>query len=339
MRTSKVFLTTLWVTALSVLSPAFAVASHQEEKKTDTVPFNLPLKDKKILFVLSSKAKLGGESPRKAGVWAESLAAPYEILTQQGAKISLASVEGGKAPVDPRSENSDFATAYTKQFRKDAQGQELLAHTMRLSDVQAADYDAICYTSSYGMFYDLVDNPDSIRLLTEFERAKKPIGLTSQGPLVLKNVKDAKGGVLVKGKVVTAFRNSEEAGSKLALDHNLFPISILKTMDHGRTYRTAALPEDQFLKELKLVGTVPFLTETLLKSQGAVYKSRKNWESFVVEDLTNDGAILLTAQNPDSIELWSKAFIQILLNQQAVETKIATGGAREFSGEGEGLSL
>ncbi|KMQ94393.1 nadph:quinone oxidoreductase [Lasius niger] len=280
------------IVAFSALSPALALASQKEDSlKTEDVSQNLPLKDKKILFVLSSKAKLEGQSPRPAGLWAQSLAAPYEILTKQ-----------------------DFATPYTKEFKKDPKAQALLAHTSRLSEVKATDYDAICYTSSYGMFYDLIDNADSIRLLTAFERAKKPIGLTSQGPLVLKNVTDTQGNPVVK-------------------------VVVLKTMDHGRTYRTAELPEDQFLKKLKLVGTVPFLSETLVKSQGAEYKSRKNWEPLVVEDLTNEGGLLLTAQNPDSVELWSKALIQILLDKKSVETKIAKKGAIELSDDGQELAV
>ncbi|QCE34941.1 type 1 glutamine amidotransferase domain-containing protein [Acetobacteraceae bacterium] len=320
----------LTVAFFSAHSFGVAFAAQEEQKVSESAASaTLPLKNKNILFVLSSEAKIAGQSPRASGVWLQSLAAPYEILKKEGASITLASVKGGKPPIDPRSINSDFATKYTKEFKKDAEAQKAFSQTLPLAKVKAADYDAICYTSSYGMFFDLVNDQDSIRLLKEADRLKKPMGFTSQSVIALKSVMDNKGAPLVRGKAVTAFRNSEEAGSKLSLDHSLLPVSILKTMDHGRTYKTAELPEDQFLKKLKLVGTLPFLSETLLKAQGAEYKSEENWQPFIVEDVTTEGSILLTGQNPDSVELWTDALINILKNPKAVVEEIKAKGSIE----------
>ncbi|MEO6914927.1 MAG: type 1 glutamine amidotransferase domain-containing protein, partial [Chitinophagaceae bacterium] len=68
----------------------------------------------KILMVLTSHSELGNTG-KKTGFWIEEFAAPYYVLADAGAKISIASPSGGQPPVDPKSEAPDAQTHATKR--------------------------------------------------------------------------------------------------------------------------------------------------------------------------------------------------------------------------------
>nr|WP_242050632.1 hypothetical protein [Oculatella sp. FACHB-28] len=57
----------------------------------------------KILIVLTSHDQLG-DTGKKTGFWLEEFAAPYYVLKDAGAAITVASPKGGQPPLDPKSE-------------------------------------------------------------------------------------------------------------------------------------------------------------------------------------------------------------------------------------------
>ncbi|QCE34928.1 type 1 glutamine amidotransferase domain-containing protein [Acetobacteraceae bacterium] len=268
------------------------------------------LKGKKILFVVTSHDQMG-ETKEKTGYWLDELAAPYELLSKAGAEISFASPMGGKPPIDPVSLKSAYSTTYTTIFSHDQQAQESLSHSVPLTSVSSQDYDAVFYPGGHGPLFDLAENRDSIRLIEEFAKAKKPLAFVCHAPAVLKEVKDAKGDYLVKGRKVTAFSNSEEAGAVLSRKYSFVPSFVLK-WGESQTYKLAKLPTDQFMAKLHLQKTIPFLTETMLKEEGANYQRKPNWSSFTVRDTTSSGALLLTGQNPQSSEQIGKDLVAVL---------------------------
>jgi putative intracellular protease/amidase len=63
----------------------------------------LTASDMKILIVLTSHDQLG-DTGKKTGFWLEEFAAPYYVLKDAGAAITLASPKGGQPPLDPKSD-------------------------------------------------------------------------------------------------------------------------------------------------------------------------------------------------------------------------------------------
>ena len=61
--------------------------------------------------------------------------------------------------------------------------------------------------------FDLADDAVSIRLIQDFWNAGKPVSFTCHGPAALRHVIDPGGSLLVRGKRITGFANSEEAAS------------------------------------------------------------------------------------------------------------------------------
>src|SRR5574342_751549 len=103
----------------------------------------------KILMVLTSHDQLGNTG-RKTGFWLEEFAAPYFVFRDAGVQLTLASPKGGQPPIDPKSDLPENQTPAMARFKKDKSAQEALAHTVKLADMKAADFDAIVYSGGHG---------------------------------------------------------------------------------------------------------------------------------------------------------------------------------------------
>jgi len=200
----------------------------------------------KVLFVLTSHSELG-DTGKKTGFWVEEFAAPYYVLADAGADVTLASPEGGEPPIDPSSEAPGAQTEATERYNQDADLQEKLRNTKKLSEVNPDDYDAVFYPGGHGPLWDLTNSKDSIRLIEAFAKQQKPVAAVCHAPAVLANVKGPNGEPLVKGKQVTGFTNSEE-------------------------------------EAVKLTEVVPFLVEERLQELGGKYSKVADWQPHVVRD-------------------------------------------------------
>ena len=98
----------------------------------------------KILIVLTSHSALGSTG-KKTGFWIEEFAAPYYVLEDSGAEISIASPMGGQPPVDPKSEAPNAQTPATKRFYTDLDAIDKVANSIKLCDVNYSDYDGFFY--------------------------------------------------------------------------------------------------------------------------------------------------------------------------------------------------
>ena len=200
----------------------------------------------KILIVLTSHSELGNTG-EKTGFWVEEFAAPYYILADAGAEITIASPAGGQPPVDPKSEAADAQTPATKRFYKDNEAIDKVANSKKLSDIKAEDYDAVFYPGGHGPMWDLANDTNSIKLIEEFYNTQKPVAFVCHAPAALINVKAENGHPLVKGKKVTGFSDTEEGG-------------------------------------VGLTKVVPFLLEDELKKLGAHYSKGADWASYTQHD-------------------------------------------------------
>lgn len=200
----------------------------------------------KVLFVLTSHDKLG-DTGEKTGFWIEEFAAPYYNLRDKGVDVTVATPQGGKAPIDPNSEGPDAQTEDTKRFYKDTEAQKVIDNTLKLETLKAEEFDALFYPGGHGPLWDLAEDKTSIALIESFNKQKKPIAFVCHAPAALKNVKNENGEPLVKGKKVTGFTNTEE-------------------------------------EAVKLTNVVPFLVEDMLKENGGIYSKSGDWEVHVLKD-------------------------------------------------------
>lgn len=200
----------------------------------------------KILFVLTSHDQLG-DTGKKTGFWLEEFTAPYYVLKDAGAAITLASPKGGRPPLDPTSDLPEYQTKSTRRFRTDNAAQAELAHTRKLAGVSADDFDAVFYPGGHGVMWDMPDNATSIALIEAFVKAGKPVAAVCHAPAALVNVRGKDGEYLVQSKRVAGFTNAEE-------------------------------------QAVGLTAVVPFLLEDRLKERGGVYGNGADWAPYVQVD-------------------------------------------------------
>lgn len=197
-----------------------------------------------ILMVLTSHGQLG-ETGKQTGLWLEELATPYYAFRDAGAKVTLASPAGGRAPIDPSSEQPDKQTEATRRFRADSAAMQALERTYKLADIDPEAFEAVFYAGGHGPLWDLVENDDSLRLIETMYANGKPVAAVCHGVAALRDARGPFGLPLVRGKTVTGFSDSEE--------------------------RAAGLAE-----------AVPFLVETALKEVGGNYSKAADWQAHVV---------------------------------------------------------
>ena len=200
----------------------------------------------KVLMILTSHDKLG-DTGKKTGFWLEEFAAPYYVLLDAGAEMTLASPAGGQPPLDPQSDVPDAQTEATGRFKKDDVAQSALANTTKLAEINADEFDAIFFPGGHGPLWDLAENADSQRMIGTFMAENRPLAAVCHAPAIFKHTKGADGKPLVSGRRVTGFTNTEEEG-------------------------------------VGLTKIVPFLVEDMLKANGGLYQKGPDWGSYVVVD-------------------------------------------------------
>jgi putative intracellular protease/amidase len=209
-------------------------------------PGSIDRKVKRILIVVTSVGQVSSNG-KPTGLWLEEFAAPYYLFQGAGVEITVASPQGGKAPVDPKSIQPDYLTETTKKFLADPAAQEKLNNTIRLGEVNPRNYDAVYYPGGTGPTWDLPEDRNSIRIIETFYRSGKPTALVCHAPAALKNVHDTHGDPLIKGKKIAGYSNSEEAAGQST-------------------------------------DMVAFSLEDMVKSEGGTYVKGEDWHSFVVSE-------------------------------------------------------
>ncbi len=227
------------------------------------------MKNLKVLLITTSHNQLGNTS-EKTGVWLEELAGPYFQYLDQGADIAIASPKGGIVPLDPKSELPEWQTEFTRRFNQDTTALKAIKNTFKISDINPSEFDILFFPGGHGPMWDLGDNPEVANLINGFNSHDKPIGLVCHGVVALKGVKTKDGSSFVKGKRLTSFTNTEE-------------------------------------EAVGLTEVVPFLLETELINEGAIYRKGNDWSEFTIED-----GNLITGQNPQSSVLAAQKTLELI---------------------------
>lgn len=201
----------------------------------------------KILMILTSQSTMGvGGAP--TGVWFEELSAPYYAFIDAGVEVEIASVAGGRIPIDPHSLKAVGSNpASVERFLNDAEAMRRMEHSKPLSALDAAAYSAFFLPGGHGTMWDLPNNATLAGLLNSAWKDGKVIAAVCHGPAGLIGALDESGQPLVRGRRISAFSNEEEMAAGLT-------------------------------------ETVPFALESTLRELGASYESGLAFQPFAVRD-------------------------------------------------------
>ncbi|MBW3114560.1 type 1 glutamine amidotransferase domain-containing protein [Bacillus sp. MCCB 382] len=156
---------------------------------------------KKILMVLTNESKIDDE--HETGLWLSEFAEPYEEFINQGFGVDVASLKGGRIPLDPNSLDDEQVEKW-KGVTKE------LDQTLVLSQLNVNEYSGIFLPGGHGTMFDLPESPELQKALTHFAENDKAIGSVCHGPAGFVGTKLSNGKWLVEGRSLTAFTNEEE---------------------------------------------------------------------------------------------------------------------------------
>lgn len=210
---------------------------------------------KNVLMVVTSHSKVNNEA--KTGLWLSEFAEAYIEFQNKGYNVTIASVDGGKPPIDEGSVQQE-----TRQEILDAE--KYLEETVKVDTVSASDFDAIFIPGGHGAMFDLPESQKVQELIREFYEADKYVASVCHGPAALVNVTLSNGEPLVSGKRVNAFTDAEEEDTGLTAHMPFLLESRLREL--GAEFVTAPnwtehVESDGFL----ITGQNPQSTEAVAK--------------------------------------------------------------------------
>jgi putative intracellular protease/amidase len=189
-----------------------------------------------------------GDTGENTGVWFEELSTPYYAFLDGGASVDIASILGGPAPVEPKSQKAlGENSASVDRFLRDKEAQAKLANTKKIAASDWQNYDAIFLPGGHGTMWDLPQSEELAKLLTDAFASHRVVAAVCHGPVGLVNAKAPDGRPLVAGRKVSAFTNSEEDA-------------------------------------VGLTPVVPFLLETRLRELGGIFERGRDFEPYAVAD-------------------------------------------------------
>ena len=160
----------------------------------------------RILAVVTSTSHFpGGE--KKAGFELTELARAYYVFQANGYEVDIASPQGGLPPM--RIDDEDMVAA-DYAFLNDTRARAKLDASLRLREVDPAQYAAVYFVGGKGTMFDFPGDADLQRLVRTVYQAGGVIGAVCHGPAALLDVVLDDGTPLLRGRRVAGFSNAEE---------------------------------------------------------------------------------------------------------------------------------
>lgn len=206
---------------------------------------------------------------KKTGYELTELSRFYWVLLANGFAVDIASPQGGDAP---RVLDDDDMAEFDYAFLNDAKAMEKARNTIKLADVNPADYQAIYFVGGKGAMYDFPQDPDIARLVQAMVAQQKLVLAVCHGPAALALLTNSDGTPWLTGKKVTGFTNAEE---------------LLLMPDADKRFS--------------------FLLQSKLEQQGALFAEGPRY----LPNLVIDGQ-LITGQNPWSVWQLAEATVRAL---------------------------
>lgn len=216
---------------------------------------------KKVLFVLSSaKTSPWGKD---TGYWLEEVASPYNLLTEAGFTVEIASIEGGAPPLDEGSTAEAYLSEDTTKFTSNAAATSQMSSTKPITDylqrAKDGEFAAVFLPGGHGAALDFQPSSALKSVIESCYASNGIVAAVCHGCAGLMTPIDlTTGEALVKGKIITGFSDVEET-------------------------------------QVGLFGIVPFSIEAEFKKLGAKYETADAWNPKVCVD-----SRVITGQNPQS---------------------------------------
>jgi putative intracellular protease/amidase len=160
----------------------------------------------------------------RTGLWLGELTHFWDVAEKAGYQLDTASPSEGYVPIDPESLAANVLKhGDTDKRYEDRTYMSRLLDTMKVSDADAAAYDAIYMTGGHGVCFDFPKCEALAKLTAAMFESSKVVSAVCHGPAGRLEVKLSNGDYLIAGKKLTGFSWNEEvkAGREQAVPYNL----------------------------------------------------------------------------------------------------------------------
>ena len=233
----------------------------------DYIGTSYSLPGKKALIIATNQAELNkhGKTGGKAtGAFASEITAAYYDFIDASMQVDIASIKGGKIPIEPQSLSYFLKISEDKRFLQDPELKEKVKNSKKITDIDFTTYDIIFLAGGWGAAYDLGYSDELGQKISDaYYTGNSIIGGVCHGPLGLIRAKDKDGNLLIAGRRMTAVTNKQ-------------------------------------IKQLFITAT-PQHPEAELRKAGALFESQsKLIDMFATHVVTDDEKRFVTGQNQNS---------------------------------------
>ena len=164
---------------------------------------------KRILHIVTNVGQYEGID-RPTGLWLGELTHAYDEFEKKNYIQEIVSPKGGKSPLEPKSLGSFVADDSVLARKNSPEFMELLDNTLKPSEVNWQDYDAIYYTGGHAVMWDFLNDPALQEITKNIYEKGGIVSSVCHGYCGLLNVRLSNGQRLINGKKMTGFTWTEE---------------------------------------------------------------------------------------------------------------------------------
>ena len=197
-----------------------------------------------VLIVVTSHSQMG-DTDKATGFWLAELTHPYYVIADAGYDVVVASIEGGVAPIDPRS--MDTTDQVNQRFLQDAELMAMVLNSRKLSELTPDSFAAVLFSGGHGTMWDFPGDSAVNEVSRVVYEKGGVVGAVCHGPAALSDVRLSDGEYLIAGKRFAAFTNEEET-------------------------------------QVQLDDVVPFMLQDRLVERGGIHVSAPAWQSNALID-------------------------------------------------------
>jgi len=260
------------ISAIAIALPAILVAAGINPTYTGT-KYSMP--GGRALIITTSHDVLG-DTGKPTGVYASEMTVPYYHFLDGGLEVDVASIEGGKIPIEAVSLRWPLLTAEDKRFLKDTDLLGKVDASKLIDDIDFTEYDVIFLAGGWGAAYDLGFSEVLGKKLTEANASGVVFGSVCHGALGFLKAKDVNGRRLGEGRRMTAVT-------------------------------------DKQVRELRITMT-PQHPERELRAAGALYESAGAFRDMLASHVVVDGN-MVTGQNQNDGARTAQLLIELALKK------------------------
>jgi len=265
----------------------------------------------KILAVVTSSAQMGA-SGKTTGYELTELARAYYVFAANGFNVDIASPLGGTPPIVI---DGDDMGRFDFAFLNDHTAQNKVNNSIKLSEIEPEQYQAVYFVGGKGAMFDFPDDPNIKSIVRNIFQRNKVVGAVCHGPAALVDIVLDDGTQLLQNKQISSFTNEEEL-FLIPDAEQIFPFLLQdKLTEQGANFVAGPAYLETISQEENLItGQNPWsvwkLAEAMVRQLGYEPMDRE------ITDEEHSVDILLTYQNEGYAK--AKIHVESLINGEKI---------------------